>query len=78
MPGRPIKRARRAALAEASGGNIVVLPKLDHPRAGLSVAAWRRLSPGEKLERLLDMSLDRMADILSLPADQLDPARLNA
>ena len=34
--------------------------------------------PGEKLERLFGQSLDRMADILSLPAGELDPAQLNA
>jgi hypothetical protein len=78
MAGCPIKRARRAAVREAGDGrNIVVLRRLDHPRAGLSHAAWRGLSPAERLERLFDISLDDMAEILSWPVAELDPAQLN-
>ena len=75
----PIGRARKAAVREAGdGAKVIVLPKLDHPRAGLSHAKWQALSPGEKLERLFGLSLDRMADILSWPSGEFDPARLNA
>jgi hypothetical protein len=66
IPGCLIKRARKASARDASG-EVVAFPRLDHPRAGLSVAAWRALSPGEKLERPFGMSLDRMAEIPSWP-----------
>jgi hypothetical protein len=37
------------------------------------------LSPGDKIERLFGMSLDRVAEMLSWgPVVELDPARLNA
>jgi hypothetical protein len=78
MAGCPIRRARKAA-ARSSDGSVVAFPHLRHPRAGLSHAEWRALSPSEKLERLFGMSLDDMAEILSWgPIAELDPARLNA
>jgi hypothetical protein len=39
---------------------------------------WNRWSAAEKVEHLLGMSLDRMLDYLSWPADGLDPYRLAA
>jgi hypothetical protein len=54
------------------------IPRLDRPRACHSHSKWRALSPGEKLERPFGPSLDRMADMLSGPAGELDRARLNA
>jgi hypothetical protein len=58
----------------------------DRQRCGVSVPAavngtnrprgWNRWSPAEKVEHLLGMWLDRMAEILSWPADGLDPYRL--
>jgi hypothetical protein len=39
-------------------------------------AAWRALSPAEKLERIFGLSLDQIAEILSWPADELDMHRL--
>jgi hypothetical protein len=78
MPGTPIKRARRGGIRLADG-TAIALPKLTHPRAGLSHAQWRALSPDEKLERLFGMSLERAAEILCLgPLHELDPVRLNA
>jgi hypothetical protein len=78
MSGCPIRRARKAA-AVAGDGSVIAFPRLTHPRAGLSHAQWRALSPGEKLEQIFGMSLDRMAEILiSGPIAELDPARLNA
>jgi hypothetical protein len=44
----------------------------------LSTAAWRALSPTEKLETLFGCSLDRAFEVLSWPADGLDPVRLAA
>ena len=52
-------------------------PRLSHPRAGLSHAQWRALSPGEKLERLFGMSLDDIYEIMSWPIGELDPLRLS-
>jgi hypothetical protein len=63
----------------AANGSVIAFPRLTYPRAGLSHAQWRALSPSEKLERLFAMSLDRMGEILSWgPMAELDPARLNA
>jgi hypothetical protein len=53
------------------------LPVPHHPRAGLSNAQWRALSPGEKIERLLNIPLDRAAEILAWPLAELDPLRLS-
>jgi hypothetical protein len=36
-----------------------------------------RNSPGEKIERLLNMPLDRAAEILTWPMAELDPLRLS-
>jgi hypothetical protein len=72
------RRRRPKVSVRAADGGVIEFPRLTHPRAGLSYAQWRALSPGEKLERLFGMSLDQMAEILSWPAAQLDPARLNA
>jgi hypothetical protein len=49
MPGSPIRRARRGGIRLADG-TVIPFPKLTHPRAGLSNAEWRALSPDEKLE----------------------------
>ena len=74
--GCPIRRARKAAV-RGVGGSVIAFPCLTHPRAGLSHAEWRALSPGEKLERLFRMSLDHIAEILSWgPIHELDPVRL--
>jgi hypothetical protein len=78
MAGMPIRRARSAATL-AAAGKVVTLPRLSHPRAGLSHAEWRALSPDQKLERLFGMSLERVAEILCWgPLHELDPVRLNA
>src|SRR6516164_5616587 len=49
MPGRPLRKARRAATRDANGE---VAPSPRRLRAGLSPVAWRRLSPVEKLQCL--------------------------
>ena len=72
MPGRPLRRARRAATGDANG-------KIAPPRrlrAGLSPVAWRRLSPVEKLQSLYGLSLDAALEDLSYRGD--DPHRLAA
>jgi hypothetical protein len=74
MTGSPLKRQRKAGI-RADDGSVHRLPVPSHPRVGLSHAEWRALSPGEKVERLLDMSLDRAAEILAWPVVELDPLR---
>jgi hypothetical protein len=75
MPGTPIKRARRSSITLADG-TVIAFRKLRHPRAGLSHAQWRALSPVEKIERQLGLSLDQMIEIISRPCEERDPAWL--
>jgi hypothetical protein len=77
MTGSPLKRQRKAGVVDPVTGELVPFPYLSHPRAGLSNAQWRALSPGEKIERLLNMPLDRAAEILTWPLAELDPVRLS-
>ena len=77
MTGSPLKRQRKAGVVDPVTGELVPFPYLSHPRAGLSNAQWRALSPGEKVERLLNMPLDRAAEILTWPLAELDPLRLS-
>jgi hypothetical protein len=67
--------AKHQAGIRADDGSVIAFPYLSHPRAGLSHAEWRALSPSEKIELLLDMSLDRAAEILTWPVAELDPLR---
>ena len=77
MSGSPLKRQRKAGVVDPVTGELVPFPYLSHPRAGLSNAQWRALSPGEKIERLLNMPLDRAAEILTWPLAELDPLGLS-
>src|SRR5215472_15646038 len=76
MAGSPLKRQRKLGV-RSEDGSVIPFPRLNHPRAGLSNAEWRALSPGEKLEGLLGMSLDRSYEILSWSPAELDPYRLS-
>src|SRR5215469_3702017 len=73
MPGRPLRRARRAATQDANG-EVAPLPR--RLRAGLSPVAWRRLSTVERLQCLYGLSLDAALEDLSYRGD--DPHRLAA
>jgi hypothetical protein len=73
MSGNPIRRARRGVIRLADS-TVIAFPKLTHPRAGLSHAHWRALSPVEKIERQLGLSLDQMAEIMSRPWEECDAA----
>jgi hypothetical protein len=73
MPGSPIKRARRGGIRLADG-TVIACPKLTHPCAGVSHAQWRALSPLEKVERQLGLSLDQMVEIISRPWEECDAA----
>ena len=76
MPGTPLKRQRKVGIRAEDGG-VIAFPRLSHPRAGLSHTEWRALSPAEKIERLFDMSLDDLYEIMSWPIGELDPFRLS-
>jgi hypothetical protein len=77
MTGSPLKRQRKLGV-RAEDGSVIAFPRLTHPRAGLPHTKWRGLGPAEKIERLLDMSLDRAAEILSWgPVADLDAHRLH-
>ena len=60
----PLKRQRQLGV-RAEDGSVIVLPRLPHPKVGLSHIQWRMLGPTEKIERLLDLSLDQAAEVLS-------------
>jgi hypothetical protein len=76
MAGSPLKRQRKLG-GRTDGGSVINFPRLTHPRAGLSYAKWRALGPAEKIERLFDMSLDDLYEIMSWPIGELDPFRLS-
>src|SRR5215469_8645631 len=76
MAGCPIRRARNAGI-RAEDGSVITFPRLTNPRAGLSHAKWRMLGPAEKIERLFDISLDDLFEIMSWPIGELDPFRLS-
>jgi hypothetical protein len=46
MGGSPLKRQRELGVVDPVTGELVPFPYLIHPRAGLSNAQWRALSPG--------------------------------
>jgi hypothetical protein len=73
MPGSPTRRARKGPVTLADG-TVIAFPKLTHPRAGLSCAQWRALSPVEEIEQQLGLSLDQMCEIISRPWDECDAA----
>jgi hypothetical protein len=76
MAGSPLKRARKLGV-RAKDGSVINFPRLTHPRADLSHAEWRGLGPAEKIERLFEMSLDDLYEIMSWPIDGLDTFRLS-
>jgi hypothetical protein len=59
-------------------GNVLTIPRLPSVTGAHKSPGWNRWSAAEKVEHLLGMSLDRMHDYLSWPADGLDPYRLAA
>jgi hypothetical protein len=68
-----IRRARKAPITLADG-TVIAFPKLTHPRAGLSHAQWRALSPVEEIEQQLGLSLAQMCEIMSPPWEECDAA----
>jgi hypothetical protein len=59
-------------------GNLVTIPRLPSVTGANKPPGWNRWSAAEKAQHLLGLSLDRMHDYLSWPANDLDPHRLAA
>jgi hypothetical protein len=74
MTGSPLKRQRKAGI-RADDGSVIAFPYM--PRVAELPPGWRHWSPAEKIEHLLGMTLDDMAEILSWPIAELDPFRLS-
>ena len=71
-------RKLRKTGAVDQDGNFVTIPRLPAVTGANKPPGWNRWSPAEKAEHLLGLSLDRMHEYLSWPADDLDPYRLAA
>jgi hypothetical protein len=69
-----LKRQRKAGI-RADDGSVIAFPYM--PRVADLPRGWRHWSPAEKIEHLLGMTLDDMAEILSWPIAELDPFRLS-
>jgi hypothetical protein len=74
MASSPLKRQRKLGV-RAEDGSVIAFPRM--PRVADLPPGWRHLSPAEKIEHLLGMSLDRCYEILSWPMTDLDPFRLS-
>jgi len=71
-------RKLRKTGAVDEDGNVVTIPRLPSVTGSNKPPGWKRWSPAEKAEHLMGLSLDRMHEYLSWPADELDPYRLAA
>ena len=72
-----MRKLRRTGAVDQDG-NVVTIPRLPSVAGSNKPPGWNRWSPAERVEHLLGLSLDRMHDYLSWPADGLDPYRLAA
>jgi len=77
MASSPMRRLRKTGAVDQDG-NVVTIPRLPSVAGSNKPPGWNRWSPAEKAEHLLGLSLDRMHEYLSWPADELDPYRLAA
>jgi hypothetical protein len=77
MASSPMRKLRKTRAVDRDG-NVVAIPRLPSVTGTHKPPGWNRWSAAEKVEHLLGMSLDRMHDYLSWPADGLDPYRLAA
>jgi hypothetical protein len=69
-------RKLRKTGAVDQDGEPVTIPRLPSVTGTNKPPGWNRWSAAEKVEHLLRLSLDRMRDYLSWPADDLDPYHL--
>jgi hypothetical protein len=75
MAGSPLKRQRKLGV-RVDDDSVIAFPRM--PRTADLPPGWRHWSPAEKIEHLLGMTLDDMAEILSWgPIAALDPFRLS-
>jgi hypothetical protein len=75
MAGSPLKRARKQGIRR-DDGTIIAFPYM--PRVADLPRGWRHWPPAEKIEHLLEMTLDDIAEIMSWgPIGELDPFRLS-
>jgi len=72
-----MRRLRKTGAVDQNG-NLITIPRLPSVTGANKPPGWNRWSAAEKAEHLLGLSLDRMHDYLSWPADELDPHRLAA
>ena len=77
MASSPLRKLRKTGAVDQDG-NLITIPRLPAVAGGNKPPGWSRWSAAEKAQHLLGMSLDRMHDYLSWPADDLDPHRLAA
>src|SRR5215813_11547822 len=77
MASSPMRKLRKTGAVDENG-NLVTIPRLPSVTGTNKPSGWNRWSAAEKVEHLLGLSLDRMHDYLSSPADDLDPYRLPA
>jgi hypothetical protein len=73
-----MRRLRKSGAVDPAMGEVVVIPRLPSVTGANKPPGWNRWSAAEKVEHLLGLSLDRMAEYLAWPADGLDPYRLAA
>ena len=76
MASLPMRKLRKTGAVDRDG-NVVIIRR-PSVAGSHKPPGWNRWSPAEKVEHLLGLSLDRMHDYLSWPADDLDPHRLAA
>jgi hypothetical protein len=67
-----MRRLRKTGAVDQDG-NVITIPRLPSVTGANKPPGWNRWSPAEKVQHLLGLSLDRMAEYLSWPADGLDP-----
>ena len=77
MASSPMRKLRKTGALDQEG-NLITIPRLPSVTGTNKPPGWNRWSAAEKVEHLLGLSLDRMREYLSWPADDLDPYRLAA
>jgi hypothetical protein len=73
-----MRRLRKTGTLDPTTGEVVVIPRLPSVTGVNKPPGWKRWSAAQKVEHLLGMSLDRLHEYLSWPADGLHPYRLAA
>jgi hypothetical protein len=74
MAGSLLRRQRKLGV-RADEGSVIAFPRMT--RTADLPPGWRHWSPAEKIEHLLGMTLDDIAEIMSWPIAELDRFRLS-